>query len=60
MKLKSIIITVIIVNDSLRTNTLSLFILSTEPSTKSLVPTIDIRSATRWLWQIILNAWKLY
>ena len=34
--------------------------LSTEPSTKSLVPTIDIRSATRWLWEIILNAWKLY
>ena len=33
--------------------------LSTEPSTKSLVPTIDIRSATRWLWEIILNACKL-
>ena len=34
--------------------------LSTEPSTKSLVPNIDIRSATRWLWEIIFNAWKLY
>jgi len=34
--------------------------LSTDPSTKSLVPNIDIRSATRWLWEIIFNAWKLY
>ena len=34
--------------------------LSTEPRTKSLVPNIDIRSANRWLWEIIFNAWKLY
>ena len=34
--------------------------LSTEPSTKSLVPTIDIKSASRWLWEIILNEWILY
>ena len=34
--------------------------LSTEPRTKSLVPNIDIKSANRWLWEIIFNAWKLY
>ena len=32
---------------------------STEPSTKSVVPSIDITSAIRWLWQIILIDWKL-
>ena len=33
--------------------------LSTEPSTKSMVPRIAIRSANRWLWLITFKACKL-